>query len=287
MMEASEMVATGVTVIIVLLILSPVLLVFYGGFLLVRYKVLAWKPLSNESRAVLERHFPYYAEANGVDRRNIRSRVSAMMREKEWVGRGMAVTPAMKTMVCACAVQLMWGWEDEDLLYFKRVLIYPDRFRSRLSDQDHVGELNPGFGVLAISWKHFTEGYAERTDGRNLGLHEMGHALWVGIRKEGQFLTRAEQWPWKRWRHLAEAEAERIRTNTTHLFRGYAATDQAEFFAVAVEYFFERPVEYREQLPDLYACMCQLLKQDPAALHRAVPPPPQQTKGQTATRLRT
>ncbi|TXI82845.1 MAG: hypothetical protein E6Q44_00750, partial [Flavobacteriales bacterium] len=45
-------------------------------------------------------------------------------------------------------------------------------------------------------------------------------------------------------------------------------TNQAEFFAVAVEYFFEQPVAYQERLPELYACMRALLRQDPA---RTVP----------------
>jgi hypothetical protein len=70
---------------------------------------------------------------------------------------------------------------------------------------------------------------------------------------------------WNEWRTLAEVEAARLRAGNGRLFRAYAGTDQAEFFAVAVEYFFEQPGSFKTQLPELYACMCELLRQDPAA----------------------
>jgi len=56
-----------------------------------------------------------------------------------------------------------------------------------------------------------------------------------------------------------------IKAGKPSLLRAYAATNQEEFFAVAVEYFFERSIEFREQLPELYSVMSGLLDQDPAA----------------------
>ena len=251
-------------IVLLFLVLWAVIIV-YGLVRLTGSTVATWWPLSAETLQAIERNFELYTQVDRWGRWRIRRRVKRMMAEKEWVGRGIQVTRGMKAMVSACAVQLMWGWEDEELLFFRRVLIYPDRFRTRLSDKDHVGELNPGFGLLAISWKHFTEGYREGRDGRNLGLHEMGHALWVGIRREGRYMAAWDRQPWQDWRALAEEEAERIRHGEGGLFRAYAGTDQAEFFAVAVEYFFEQPVLFREKLPELYACMVRLLRQDPAA----------------------
>ncbi len=251
-------------VVLVFLALWAAIIV-YGLVRVVGSSFAAWWPLSKETVYAIESNFDLYAKADGWQRRRIRRRVKAMIAEKEWVGRGIRVTRGMKAMVSACAVQLMWGWQDEEMLFFQRVLIYPDRFRTRLSDRDHVGELNPGFGVLAISWKHFTEGYREGNDGRNLGLHEMGHALWVGVRKESPYMAAWDLQPWKDWQELAKKEAERIRHGKGRLFREYAGTDEAEFFAVAVEHFFEQPLQFREKLPDLYACMVNVLCQDPAA----------------------
>jgi Mlc titration factor MtfA (ptsG expression regulator) len=48
------------------------------------------------------------------------------------------------------------------------------------------------------------------------------------------------------------------------------ATNQAEFFAVATETFFERPHELRRQYPELFAELHRYYRQDPAV---RVPPP--------------
>jgi hypothetical protein len=49
------------------------------------------------------------------------------------------------------------------------------------------------------------------------------------------------------------------------LLNAYGATNRAEFFAVATETFFEKPVELRERYPDLYEELKGFYRQDPAA----------------------
>ena len=43
----------------------------------------------------------------------------------------------------------------------------------------------------------------------------------------------------------------------------YAGTNYHEFWAVAVEVFFENPVRFKHELPDLYKAMATVLNQDP------------------------
>jgi hypothetical protein len=45
---------------------------------------------------------------------------------------------------------------------------------------------------------------------------------------------------------------------------GYGTTNPAEFFAVATESFFERPVQMREKHPELYGELRRFYRQDPA-----------------------
>ena len=51
-----------------------------------------------------------------------------------------------------------------------------------------------------------------------------------------------------------------------HFLRKYALTNKEEFFAVAVENFFERPAAFKTALPELYSILAKLLKQDPTVL---------------------
>ena len=56
-------------------------------------------------------------------------------------------------------------------------------------------------------------------------------------------------------------------------FRAYASTNIHEFFAVAVEYFFEDPINFREQRGVLYQATCKVLMQDMAMrVSQSLPP---------------
>ncbi len=75
--------------------------------------------------------------------------------------------------------------------------------------------------------------------------------------------TQLEQWV------LVMTEAyKRLRRRTREgqptLLDPYGATDVAEFFAVATELFFERPVKLRTRHPKLYGVLRDFYRQDTA-----------------------
>jgi Mlc titration factor MtfA (ptsG expression regulator) len=48
------------------------------------------------------------------------------------------------------------------------------------------------------------------------------------------------------------------------LLSAYAATNEAEFFAVATEQFFDQPLRMKKHAPDLYRVLNEYYRQDPA-----------------------
>ena len=144
------------------------------------------------------------------------------------------------------------------------LLFFPTKYHSKITGEDHVGEVNPA-GHMAFSWKAFVEGYIDPEDTYNLGLHEMAHALSLenGIKnQEYNFLNPADL---KTWRILADAEFEKMKLGGYKTFlRRYAFSNRDEFFPVCVEHFFEKPVEFKNEAPQLYKALCNLLNQDPA-----------------------
>ena len=68
----------------------------------------------------------------------------------------------------------------------------------------------------------------------------------------------------ERWLATVTAAFHYLRENEDPLIDGYGATNEAEFFAVITEVFFDRPVEMRDQKPDLYAALTEFYRQDPA-----------------------
>jgi Mlc titration factor MtfA (ptsG expression regulator) len=62
--------------------------------------------------------------------------------------------------------------------------------------------------------------------------------------------------------NLARAEMQLINEGVESFFRDYAATNDHEFFAIAVENLFERPDEFRRSHPQLFQILVRLLNQE-------------------------
>lgn len=174
----------------------------------------------------------------------------------------------MKTMIAASAVQLTFGFDDLNMPHFKRILIYPDAYYSRIRKTYHKGEVNPAARLMVFSWKDFAEGFDKQGTSHNLGLHEMAHALKLEnnvFKNETVFLDPAL---YRKWETMATQHIARLKTEEDPLFRQYAGENDYEFFAVAVENFFERPFAFQTIHPETYEVLKGLLKQDPIAIQQ-------------------
>ena len=254
--------------------LWPFLLVFplMLGYLIVQLRkhghLGTRRKLQPDHYAVLSKYAIHYQKLGNPDKRRFERLVAAFIQDKEWRGARMHVAEEMKVMISACAAELLFGFpQDLVLRHFETIIIFPDSYRSAKSGRLHQGEVRPQSGVIMISWKDFVHGYAHTRDAHNVGLHEMAHALWFENRIQNGEQDFLHPELLQDWIDHADEEIERIREGKSRLLRGYAGTNQAEFFAVAVEYFFERPVEFKQDLPELYTTLCAMLRQDPAALH--------------------
>ncbi len=221
--------------------------------------------LTPAQRAVVRTYFPFHGTLSAEQQQRFERVTGRFLNDKEWIGAGIRLEDAMKVMISACAAQLLHGFDERiTLTHFSRIIVHPDAYKAHRRERFHQGEVNPKGGVIRLSWAHFLEGYARAGDAHNVGLHEMAHALWFEDfipNHEDGFLDPVLL---DEWKILGDQETAAIRAGKPSLLRDYAATNQEEFFAVAVEYFFERPTAFREQLPELYAVMSGLLKQDPA-----------------------
>lgn len=221
--------------------------------------------LTDDERAVLAKYAIHYQRLSAKDRERFEAIVGSFLEDKDWRGVGIEVVPEMKLMISACAAQLLRGFPDVVLTHFERIVVHPESYRAHRSGRLHQGEVHPKAGIIVLSWDDFVNGYAHSRDAHNVGLHEFAHALWfenVIINGEDHFLRPDLL---ARWMEQAEGEIVRIRQGQGKLLREYAGTSQDEFFAVAIEYFFELPNLFRDELPELYGVLSTMLHQDPAA----------------------
>jgi len=221
------------------------------------------KPLSETQQEILIAKFPYYKSLSLDERKEFGYRLRYFLEDKSFQGRQrLEVTEEMKVLIGSSAIQLTFGFKPLQLVTFKRILLYPEEYYSKITKRNHKGEVNSK-GIIVFSWKDFAKGYEQSNDGYNLGLHEMAHALKLEDfipNHESSFLNEAVL---GKWQNITNVEINRIKNKENTFIRPYAATNREEFFAVCVEQFFEQPAEFNHQCPEVYNTLSQLLNQDP------------------------
>jgi len=106
------------------------------------------------------------------------------------------------------------------------------------------------------------ESWADRDDGRNVVLHELAHLLDYATAFADGVPSLVDARSTRAWEALVKREMDRIRRGNS-ILDDYGATEPAEFFAVAVESFFERPGRMQRLHPELFAAMAALFNMDP------------------------
>jgi hypothetical protein len=224
------------------------------------------RSLSKKKKEILIRYSKFYGLLPPKSKLIFENRVAHFLARKTFVPRKLReVSTEMKVCISAAAIQLIFGLPTVELSHFKFILVYPDEYYSTITKKYHKGEVNPRHRAIVVSWKAFVEGFA-LNEGINLGLHEMAHALHLenNIRNgESDFLSPHNL---SKWDELASMEIESLRNNSNTFFRNYAGTDNHEFFAVAIENFFERPKAFIAYNAELYQCLAALLNQNPLLL---------------------
>lgn len=214
-------------------------------------------------RAFLETNFRYYQTLSAKDKLIFERRVIKFIRMKRFEPRGdlEKIQPEMKILIAASAIQITFGFPSLYFRQFDTIVLYQNAYRSTITGNYHQGEVNTR-GFIVLSWSHFVRGYQIDNDGRNLGLHEMSHALKVADAVRDEEYNFLDSTAMHKFVNLARLEMQLINSGHQSFFREYAASNDHEFFAVAVENFFERPKEFRQKHPELFTLTAEILKQE-------------------------
>lgn len=221
--------------------------------------------LSEQEVQLLEQHFPYYARLSDRHKSEFRKKLEVILTSKSFIGRSgiKIVTLEMKVLIGATIVMVTFGWSDLRLPHFSKILIYPDTYYSTISRQYHRGEVNPKYGIIVMSWGCFLDGMENQSDGVNLGIHEVAHALklenQIYYNGESEFFNPEA---YRSFQLLASEELGKIKAGNLTVFRSSAGLNDDEFFAVALETFFEKPHEFFDYNPVLYGTLVRLMRQD-------------------------
>jgi Mlc titration factor MtfA (ptsG expression regulator) len=222
------------------------------------------KKLPQPQKLILERNVIFYNRLSTRKKKYFEHRMTQFLTTYQIYGKdGLIVTDEMKTMIAATYVMLTFGIRQYLIDVFDKIILYPTSYYSTVKKEWHNGEFNPHYKVIAFSWKHFKEGYEAGNDNLNLGIHEFAHALhFHGMKKrDNGAAIFAEMYDKIRKEVKQPANAKRL--TDSHYFRIYAFTNEFEFLAVILEHFFETPQVFKNEFPELYINVQQMINYTP------------------------
>lgn len=227
----------------------------------------------------LDENVAHYSLLTDEEKQKLRRDTQVFVAEKNWEGcAGLVVTDEMRVTIAAQACLLLLGFHDQLFDRVLSILIYPREYVAadarRLGGGEAVGadvRLGEAWyrGPVILSWAEVIDDCRRLGHGRNVVWHEFAHQLDMldGAIDGTPPLSGAEQY--RRWTAVMTAEFARLRDarrmGQRTVIDPYGATNEAEFFAVVSEAFFDRPLRLRAEHRELYDLVAEFYRQDTAA----------------------
>lgn len=236
------------------------------------------QPFPSAWLEILKRNVAPYHGISTEEKAKLRDAVRVFIAEKNWEGcNGLTVTDEMRVTIAGFACLLLLGLQHDYFSHVLSVLIYPTDYRAptknnklgvviETEDQRH-GEAWYR-GPVVLSWQDIQNDLSHSWDGENLVLHEFAHQLDMLDREVNGTPPLHSRAQAQRWKKVMTAEYHRLlhdaRRGRPTVIDPYGATNEAEFFAVTTECFFDAPWQLRDEHHELYELLREYYGQDPA-----------------------
>lgn len=226
------------------------------------------QPLPPGFRDILSKRVAFYQQLSPEAQREFETRMAQFLSQVAITGIKTDVTDEDRVLIAASAVIPIFqfpGWEYVNL---HEVLLYPDAFSHEFQWQGQnrsvVGMVGNGpmNRVMILSQHDLRQAFASTTSPENPAIHEFVHLV---DKTDGVvdgipafILDKQYILPWLQLMHR---EIRRILDNQSDI-NPYGATNEAEFFAVVSEYFFQRPDLLREKHPELFQLLERIFRRE-------------------------
>jgi Mlc titration factor MtfA (ptsG expression regulator) len=237
------------------------------------------RPTRDELVPLIGRWLAAWPSLTFTERDRLVDLSEVLVHELRWeAAREFEITDDMRAAIASHAALLVLGFDDglDSYLDVTSVIVHPStivRSGTRYvggglftADEDFlIGEAHHQ-GPVLVAWDAAAQQAMQPTFGDNVLFHEFAHRLDMldGISDGTPPLADPDElWAWA---EVCTSSLERVRRREApSVLRSYAATNPSEFFAVATEVFFTRPVALREEDGQLYQVLRNYFRQDPAA----------------------
>ncbi|MDB5256044.1 MAG: hypothetical protein JWM14_739 [Chitinophagaceae bacterium] len=229
-------------------------------------------PVVAESyRDILLKEVDYYEQLPEDEQALFEKRIHLFLSEKKITGVDVEADEHTKVLVAASAVIPAFAFDDYNYPMIREVLLYSDTFDdsflhpNREMKQDRISGMvgsGPLSQVVMLSKPDLISGFQSKKRHHNVGIHEFTHLL---DKTDGivdgvpeHLMEKKNIDPWLSEMHK---EVRKIRAGASDI-SPYALTNDAEFLAVASEYFFVAPSEFKKKHPELLTYLQKIFKQE-------------------------
>lgn len=237
------------------------------------------RQLPAEWEQIVRRNVAYWHVLSGPEQELLTESGEHLVTTKRWeAANGFVMTDEMIVTIAMQAAVLLLGLDTDYFGKVTSIIVHPTTFAipgpratsiRGMVDEGSLpllGEAHHDRGPVLLAWDQVRSGARHRGRGHNVVLHEFAHKMDMldGVVDGTPLLP--DQAALDRWIAVCANELELMRRGEGGpLLDDYAATDPGEFFAVATEVFFDRPVDFRESKPELYDVLTGYYRQDPAS----------------------
>jgi len=227
-------------------------------------------PFPDSYRLILEEKVIFYRSLNDSCKLAFEKRMQQFLDRVRITGIQTEVEPEDRVFVAASAIIPIFAFPNWEYTNLNEVLLYPDSFSKEFELQQEkerpvLGMVGDGAmqHVMILSQPALRQGFTNNTDVHNTAIHEFVHLI---DKTDGEIdgipenlLAKQYTLPWINSMHQTIKEI--LEGNSD--INPYGATNQAEFFAVVSEYFFERPDLLQTKHPELFELLEKIFSQKP------------------------
>jgi Mlc titration factor MtfA (ptsG expression regulator) len=248
-----------------------------------RDKVLR-QPFPDAHLAVLERNVKHYGWLEPDSQQQLRDLVQVFIADKTWEGcGGLELTDEIKVTIAGHACLLVLALPHRLYKDVDSILVYPSTVlrpaqQAGIFTRPHaviasgpialLGEAHAR-GPVVLAWDRVLRDGEHPRDGHNVVYHEFAHTLDMLDSHADGTPPLATHEEIARWQQVCERAYLELRDRAERgmptFIDEYGATNEAEFFAVATEHFFEQPRALQREEPELYDVLRAFYRQDPEA----------------------
>jgi Mlc titration factor MtfA (ptsG expression regulator) len=215
-------------------------------------------PFPPQWRIILIQKVAFYSALDEEEKKHFEYEVQEFLLNCKITGIETTIDDTDRILVAASAVIPIFKFPDWKYANLYEVLIYPSSFNRKFETTGHgrtiLGMVGSGYmeGKMILSKQALHESFRNESDKHNTAIHEFIHLI---DKSDGQVdgvpvLLMQQQYVIP-WLDLIKKEIQSIHSNRSDM-NPYGATNAAEFFSVASEYFFERPKLLKSKHPELY-----------------------------------